>query len=127
MASLATPEQLPIYAECIGTEGRLLTPGGSALNSARAQKFINPDGNISYFGCIGEDDYGKSLSEAVASAGIDGKFSVSKEHSTGTCACVVVGKERTLCANIGAAKAYPTGHIGENLVSGNSYLSIILS
>lgn len=115
MACLASEEQMPIYAELSGMEGRLLSPGGSALNSARAQKYINPSGKIAYFGCIGNDDFGKSLSDAVSAAGIDAKFSVSEEHKTGTCASVIVGQERSLCANIAAAKAYPTAHVGEHL------------
>ena len=123
MACLASEEQMPIYAELSGMEGRLLSPGGSALNSARAQKYINPSGKIAYFGCIGNDDFGKSLSDAVSAAGIDAKFSVSEEHKTGTCASVIVGQERSLCANIAAAKAYPTAHVGEHLVS----LFLILS
>ena len=115
MASLASPEQIPIYAEMAATEGRLFSPGGSALNSARAQKHINSSGAVAYFGCIGNDDFGKSLQEEVAEAGVDAKFSITDEHATGTCACVIVGKERTLCANIAAAKAYPTQHIADNL------------
>jgi hypothetical protein len=35
-ACLAAPEQHPIYEEIFSTDGRLLLPGGSALNSARA-------------------------------------------------------------------------------------------
>ena len=121
MACLATEEQMPIYEEAFKTEGMFLTPGGSALNSARAQKFSNADSSVAYFGCIGDDDFGKSLSSAVSEAGIDGKFSVTTEHPTGTCAVAVVGKERTLCANIAAAKAYPLQHLQDNLVSPTSF------
>ena len=117
MACLATPEQIPIYDEMNKSEGKLLSPGGSALNSARAQKHANPNGSVAYFGCIGDDEFGKSMAEQVSAAGIDAKFSVTKEHATGTCASVVVGAERTLCANIAAAKAYPLEHLKDNIVS----------
>lgn len=40
LACLATPEQMPIYDEIWGMEGKLAIPGGSALNSARATNFM---------------------------------------------------------------------------------------
>jgi len=40
MASLATPEQMPMYDEIFHLEGTHLVPGGSALNSCRAAKHI---------------------------------------------------------------------------------------
>ena len=43
MACLATPEQKPIYEELYAREDKILTPGGSALNSARAHKHVKPD------------------------------------------------------------------------------------
>jgi len=30
---------------------------------------------------------------------------------TGTCACVIVNKERSLCANLAACLKYPTEHV----------------
>ena len=117
MACLASPEQLPIYAEVNSSDSKLLTPGGSALNSARAYKHANPGGSVAYFGCIGNDEFGKSLSEQVAKSGVDAKFSISDEVATGTCAVLVGGAERTLCANISAAKAYPLKHLEDNMVS----------
>ena len=40
MASLAGPEQLPIYEELWHMEGREAIPVGSSLNSARAAGFF---------------------------------------------------------------------------------------
>ena len=36
LACLASPEQMPIYDEVWAREDKLTSPGGSALNSARA-------------------------------------------------------------------------------------------
>ena len=51
---------MPLYDEIWNAEGRIAIPGGSALNSARATNwmlknlgFIN---NVTYFGCIGDDE-----------------------------------------------------------------------
>lgn len=38
----------------------------------------NKAGKVMYFGCIGDDERGRALSEAVAAAGIDAKFEVTQ-------------------------------------------------
>ena len=43
-------------------------------------------------------------------------FAKCEETSTGMCAVLVHGKERTLCANIGASAKYPTQHLLDNIV-----------
>ena len=61
------------------------------------------------------------MKEKVKAAGVDGKFAESDDTPTGCCACVVVGSERTLCVNLGAAKKYPTSHLEANLVSSTKF------
>ena len=110
---------MPIYDEVWARADKMTSPGGSALNSARAQKYANPNGSVAYFGCVGNDERGRALTEAVTAAGIEGEFEVSQTEGTGVCACVVVGKERTLCANIGAAKKFTMEYFNANIVSQN--------
>lgn len=121
MACLATPEQLPIYEEAFKAEGRQLIPGGSALNSARAcqhsLKGLGSKGKVAYAGCIGKDEFGAALEKAIDDAGMHGRFAHDETKKTGTCAVVVVGKERTLCADLAACTAYPMQHLTENMVS----------
>ena len=117
MASLATPEQMPIYTELWAREDKIIGAGGSALNSARAQRFANPNGAIAYFGCIGNDDTGRTLSNEVAAAGVTAKLEVSETEPTSQCAVVVVGKERTLCANIASARKFTMDYLNANMVS----------
>ena len=120
-ASLATEEQLPIYDELYNLEGRQIIPGGSALNSARAAQHmlgkLGSDAKVAYFGCIGADEKGEALEKAVAEAGMQGHFAKDSETKTGTCAVVVVGKERTLCANLAACCKYPLEHLESHMVS----------
>jgi len=117
MAALASPETMPIYAELSAREDKFCSPGGSALNSARAQKYAHAAGKVAYFGCIGNDAHGQALTASVNECGIDGKFQVSEANPTGTCAAVVVGKERTLLANIASAKDFTLAHLDANMVS----------
>lgn len=115
---------MPIYDELWARDDKITSPGGSALNSARAQKFANPNGTVAYFGCIGSDAKGQALVDAVTAAGIEGKFEVTEADSTGVCACVIVGKERSLCANIGAAKKFTMDYFNANIVSAEQEINL---
>jgi len=44
-----------------------------------------------------------------------GNFDKSSGEKTGTCAVVVVNKERTLVANVSAAGKYSTDHLKNNM------------
>ena len=77
----------------------------------------NKAGKVMYFGCIGDDERGRALSEAVAAAGIEAKFEVTQADQTAVCACVIVGNERSLCAHIAAAKHFSMDYLRANMVS----------
>lgn len=121
MASLADEKTMPIHDELFAKEGRELTCGGAALNSARCCNFLlqkaNVDKKVCFFGCIAKDDAGEYLQKALSDVNMVGKWAFTDEEKTGRCAVVVHGKERTLCANIGAAAKYPMDHFGQNIVS----------
>ena len=116
MATLATPEQMPIYDQLMAREDKVVGAGGSALNSARAQRYSNMNGPVAYLGCIGNDNSGRVLIDAVKSCGIIGRFEMTEEVPTSMCASVVVGKERTLCADIRAAKKFTLDYLNANMV-----------
>jgi len=119
-ACLASEEQLPIYAEILATEGHETMPGGAGLNSCRGAIFAMKQAGyetkgVTYFGSIGEDAYGNGLEKTLSDAGIISNLYKDKDTATGTCAAVVVGKERSLCANLGACVKYPTSHLEANM------------
>lgn len=120
-ASLATPEVMPLYDELWNMEGREAIPGGSALNSARATNFmlknLGNEGRVTYYGSIGKDEKGEVLQKDLTDNGIKGNFSVIDTNPTGTCAVVVVDKERTLVANLAAACEYKIEHLRANMES----------
>ena len=127
-AVLASAEQMPIYDELFKMDGRQIIPGGSALNSARSAiySFKQTGGSetVTYMGCIGSDERGQSLQNEVKASGVDGKFCIDKETETGTCAVVVKGKERALCANIAASAKFPLEHLTDNMVSTKAFTTI---
>lgn len=62
MATLATPEQLPLISEIWALDTKSTTLGGSALNSSRASAYwfnkTGTPGKIMYIGSIGKDEIG---------------------------------------------------------------------
>lgn len=99
-------------------EGRELIPGGSTLNTIRATNFMLKDSHPKktvYFGCIGNDEVGETLEKELESTGVHGVFHKDRDTPTGTCAVIIVNKERTLVANLAACLKYPTEHLKTNM------------
>lgn len=100
-------------------EGREITPGGAALNSARACNYMLQKngfaGEVAFVGCVGNDESGRILTKCLEDVKMRCCFAVCNETATGRCAVVVKDKERTLCANIGASQKYPTSHFDEHI------------
>merc|ERR1711957_410271 len=71
-------------------------------------------GLFAFVGCIAKDPSGEALEKELADAQMMGNWAYTTEEATGRCAVVVHGKERTLCANIGAAAKYPNDHYEAN-------------
>lgn len=102
-------------------EGRSAIPGGSALNSARSTNWIlNHFGHkncVTYYGSLGSDEKGAFLEKDLTDNGVNGNFHKDLETPTGTCAVIVVDKERSLVANLAAACKYDIAHLRNNMDS----------
>jgi len=110
-AILAEPKHLPLYEELVKNYPVEYIAGGAAQNSIRAaQWMLGIPKATGYIGCVGNDDYGKSLKEAAEKNGMVTHYLVDPDTPTGTCAALIVGKERSLCANLGAAEKYKQSH-----------------
>mmetsp|Transcript_40377 Transcript_40377/g.48954 ORF Transcript_40377/g.48954 Transcript_40377/m.48954 type:complete len:347 (+) Transcript_40377:58-1098(+) len=110
-AILAEEKHLPIYKEMCARPDVQFIPGGATLNSIRvAQWMLMTKGAASYMGCIGGDDYGKTMESKCAEEGVNAHFMKSTDP-TGTCGVGVLGGERTLCTNLSAANNYKIDHL----------------
>ena len=89
------------------------------MNSARSNNWIlNNLGHkncVTYFGCIGTDEKGAVLEKDLSDNGINGNFHKDASTPTGTCAVIVVDKERALVANLAAACNYDIAHLKNNM------------
>ncbi|XP_062512859.1 uncharacterized protein LOC134188704 [Corticium candelabrum] len=64
-----------------------------------------------YTGCIGNDVFGRKLSERATSDGVTVNYMIDQDTATGTCAVLITGKDRSLVANLSAANCYKKEHI----------------
>eukprot|EP00468_Gymnochlora_sp_CCMP2014_P008700 CAMPEP_0167752578 /NCGR_PEP_ID=MMETSP0110_2-20121227/7219_1 /TAXON_ID=629695 /ORGANISM="Gymnochlora sp., Strain CCMP2014" /LENGTH=352 /DNA_ID=CAMNT_0007638215 /DNA_START=39 /DNA_END=1097 /DNA_ORIENTATION=- len=111
-AILAEEKHLPLYKELTDMKDVQYIAGGATLNSIRvAQWMMQKKGASSYIGCVGTDDYSKKMSECASADGVTPVFMKDKDTPTGTCACLIVDKERSLVANLAAANNYKVDHM----------------
>ncbi|CCW68001.1 unnamed protein product [Phytomonas sp. Hart1] len=113
-SSLMSDEHLGIYDEIEKKDKVVYVPGGSGLNTARVAQWIAqaPKGTfVSYVGCIAKDRYGGILKDSAEGEGLTMILEYTTEAPTGTCAACIVGKERSLVANLGAASHLSPAHI----------------
>ncbi|XP_065669463.1 uncharacterized protein LOC100204434 isoform X3 [Hydra vulgaris] len=110
-AILADEKHLPLYKDMVDNLNVEFIPGGAALNSMRVAQWILQKPNVvSYFGCIGDDDYGRILVNKAYEAGVNIQPQINKEYSTGTCAVLITGTKRSLVANLSAANQFKRTH-----------------
>ncbi|CAM6102050.1 unnamed protein product [Calypogeia fissa] len=111
-AILAEPKHLPMYQELSKYPDVQFVAGGATQNAIRvAQWMLQIPGATSYMGCIGKDDFGQVMLRSCAADGVSCHYREDEIHSTGTCAVLVHGGERSLVANLSAATCYKSEHL----------------
>jgi adenosine kinase len=111
-AILAQKEHMPVYDELVKNYKVNYSAGGSTQNTFRVFNWLLEKKNTSTFvGCIGDDQFGKNLEKSAKQAGVKVIYQINKEFPTGTCAALIVGKERSLIANLSAAEKYNVDHL----------------
>jgi adenosine kinase len=115
-AILAEEKHQPLFAELAAKKDVVYVAGGATQNSIRVAQWMSQEPNTTaYMGCIGEDAFGKQLTEACAKDGVLAKYMIDKSTPTGTCAVTILDKERSLTTNLSAANNYKASHLQENI------------
>ena len=87
--------------------------GGATQNSIRVAQWILGLKNASaYFGCVGQDKYSETLTEAARAAGVNVRYQRSP-HPTGRCAVLITGQDRSLVTKLDAANHFTVAHLDE--------------
>lgn len=111
-AILAEEKHMPIYKELIEKYQAEYIAGGSVQNSLRVAQWILQRPRVAvFFGCVGQDEYARILDERATSNGVNVQYQRSTANPTGTCAVLVTGTQRSLCANLAAANDFTPDHL----------------
>jgi len=114
-AILAEEKHVPMYKEMVDNMKVEYIAGGATQNSIRvAQWLLSAPKATSYFGCIGDDEFGKTLTTIARDEGhVNVCYQINDKEATGTCAVIVTeaGKNRSLVANLAAANAFTLDHV----------------
>lgn len=62
-------------------------------------------------GCVGKDKYSEILEDKATRDGLNVRYQYTDQEPTGTCAVLITGKDRSLCANLAAANCFSLTHI----------------
>jgi adenosine kinase len=103
---------LPMYDELAAMPNAQYIAGGAAQNTIRvAQWMLQVDGATGYTGCVGKDKFSTLLRQAAEGDKVTLHYLEDAKVPTGTCACCVVDKDRSLVANLSAANHFKVEHL----------------
>jgi len=89
--------------------------GGAAQNSMRvAQWFYHKPQITTFFGAVGNDDFGRRMRKRAEGNHVNVSYYVDPEVPTGTCACLITGNNRSLCAYLGASQKFNLQFLMDN-------------
>jgi len=109
---LAEDKHQPLFPKLQGMEGVEYIAGGATQNSIRvAQWMLQEEGATAYMGCVGKDANADVMKAKCNEAGVNAQYMVDEATPTGTCACCILGTERSLCTNLHAANNYKETHL----------------
>merc|ERR1740117_2011806 len=95
-------------------EGVQYIAGGATQNTIRvAQWMLQEAGATAYMGCVGKDANADTMKAECDKAGVNAIYMVDEAVPTGSCACCILGTERSLCTNLHAANNYKETHLQE--------------
>uniref|UniRef100_T1ITF3 Adenosine kinase n=1 Tax=Strigamia maritima TaxID=126957 RepID=T1ITF3_STRMM len=111
-AILAEDKHISMYDEMLEKYPVEYSGGGSVQNACRVFAWVLKVSDAATFvGCIGIDKFGERLQSVVKAAGVNAQYMHHPTESTGKCAVLVTGFNRSLCAYLGAANLFQKNHL----------------
>jgi len=109
---LAEDKHQPVFAEMAAKKDVQYIAGGATQNTIRVAQWMSKTaGTTAYMGCVGKDDNAEKLRAACKADGVNAQYMEDASTPTGSCACLILDKERSLCTNLAAANNYKVDHV----------------
>lgn len=78
----------------------------------RAAAWVLKQPNVcTFMGCVGKDKNAEIMREKAAGVGLNTIYQINDQISTGTCAVLITGKDRSLVAHLAAADKFTVDHL----------------
>lgn len=98
--SIATTN-LPVTGETVFGKDFRMIPGGKGANQAISASLLG--GNVKMIGCVGDDLFGKALTDNLSASGIDAEcIKISQECNTGVAMIILNQGDNSIVINSGA-------------------------
>ena len=111
-AIIAGPAQKNLYDTMLRELKPAFLAGGATQNSIRvAQWLLQTPRATTFFGSVGDDEYGEILKKTAESVGVNVRYEVIPGTSTGRCGAVITGEDRSLVTELGAAQSFSVSYL----------------
>ena len=111
-AILAEDIHKPMYDDLKSNYQVEFVAGGASQNVLRVLQWVIGKPNIATFmGSVGDDESGKTLARCATADGVNVQYQIQKDTPTGTCAALITGTNRSLCAYLAAANLFTVDHL----------------
>jgi adenosine kinase len=113
-AILADPKHLPLFEELVEKYDPKYIAGGATQNSIRVAQWMmsaKQPKHTAFFGCVGNDENGKTLEKCAQSDGVHVHYMKDPEVPTGACAALIKDGERSLVTKLDAADKFKPSHL----------------
>jgi len=120
--AILTDDNFPtnaFFGELVANPSVQYIAGGSAMNTARVAAWtLQEPGKVAYLGAVGKDNYARTLSDYASKSGVDvsGLLEVDDGTPTGLCGVCIVGKERSMVANLAASNKFNISQMSTPIV-----------
>ncbi|KAG9509939.1 Adenosine kinase [Fragariocoptes setiger] len=117
---LAGEEHKELCSELVKNYTIDYTAGGSAQNVMRVAAGIlksqKVDCRVMFTGGVGKDEFGDLMAKKAQADGVETHYMITDSTPTGTCAVLLTegGKNRSLCAFLGASQKFSHEHLVKN-------------
>ena len=113
-AILAEEKHQPLFKELVEKYDPKYIAGGATQNTIRVAQWMmsaKQPKHTAFFGCVGDDESGKTLEKCAQSDGVHVHYMKDPETPTGACAALIKDGERSLVTNLDAANNFKPSHL----------------
>jgi len=113
-AILAEPKHQPLFKELVEKYDPEYIAGGATQNTIRVAQWMmsaKQPKHTAFFGCVGDDESGKTLEKCAQADGVHVHYMKDPETPTGACAALIKDGERSLVTNLDAANNFKPSHL----------------